>query len=322
MVLVHLGYFMPQSQQLYPDGNLKFPNEIDEVLIKLGHTVDSAFQQAFASAADVLGNLDSDPNLTNDGTRQVLGAPNPWLPVRTAPGTKPPAINQAINNDNTVEYLRPWGFPEKNNETSKARAGNFLETPLTVAGPYQVETMPDHLLQTTGLISNHARTLYQGAGCPNDTELYNQAFILHQGNGRFGENAYDGTNPLGDPVNFSAYLIGQLGCNRNFIKASFNLDADRGYGYKCWDWTRDPASTARPADERGHVYVAPKTWPEGAQSDGRWFPDPAAPVGPPGNPNLHKVNGVVSPVDIRYFGGDGKCKEDQGGGDGPPKIIP
>lgn len=315
MVLVHLGYFMPQSQKLYPDGNHQRPNEIDEVLIKLRHTVDSAFQQAHASAADVLGNLDTDPALTDDGVRDVLGAPNPWLPVRTAPGTNPPVLSNALFGDNVVEYLRPWGFPEKNNETSAYRAGNFLETPLTVAGPYPKNTMPDHFLHTDGFISNHARTLYQDAGCSHDTDLYNQAFILHQGDRDFGQKTFEGTNPLGDPVNFSAYLIGQLACNKNFIKSSFNLDADRGYGYLCWDWTRNPKGDLRSQDGRKNVFIAPETWPEGSKNDGRWVPDPAAPVGPPGNPNTHSIA-----LEVTYAGRPKGCKEVQGREDaGPPK---
>jgi hypothetical protein len=36
MVLVHLGYMIPQSEQHYADGNLRRPNEIDETMIKLG----------------------------------------------------------------------------------------------------------------------------------------------------------------------------------------------------------------------------------------------------------------------------------------------
>ena len=46
MVLVHLGYLQPQSEQFYADENLKRPNEIDKSLIKLGHSIDSTFQEA------------------------------------------------------------------------------------------------------------------------------------------------------------------------------------------------------------------------------------------------------------------------------------
>ena len=48
-------------------------------------------------------------------------------------------------------------------------------------------------------------------------------------------------NNLGDPIHYSLYIIGQL--TRDTISdpstvASFNLDSDRGYGYKCWDYDR------------------------------------------------------------------------------------
>jgi hypothetical protein len=227
MVLVHLGYMMPQSEQLYDDGNLKRPNEIDEELIKLGHTVDSAFQEALAAAWDPLGNLDKDPALTNVGVRNALGAINPWLPVRVTRGQKPPGILSIFTGNDVVEYQRPWAFPDRTNDPDPKKAGNYLETPLTVAGPYPTDTLPDHLLEINAPISNTARKLYEDAGCPADTDLYTQAFVLHQADGRFGEGNYPGTNPLGDPVIFSTYLIGQIANNPRFL-SSFNLDADRG----------------------------------------------------------------------------------------------
>lgn len=330
MVLCHLGYFMPQSAQNWPGtSDMKFPNEIDEMLIRLGHSVDSAFQHALADAYDKLGNLDKDPNLNTDGLRDVLHAPNPWLPVRAAPGGKIPDIN--LESDNIVEFLRPWAYPDKNNESDPAKAGNFLEGPLTVAGPYPRDTMPNQIIQADRPISNPARRLYEKAGCPNDTLLYSQAFIRHEGTGKFGENEYDGTSPLGDPVPFSAYLIGQIACNPDFIKSNFNLDADRGYGYLCWDWTRvsEPSGTAK--DGRDNVFPEPKTWPEGSfpkHDPNKWLPDdPPKGVSLPDSPNMHmqKVKGALvrADVDVSYFGRSG-CneKETNGGGDGPPVPQP
>lgn len=307
MVLVHLGYIQPQSEMLWPSGNLRRPNEVDETLIRLGHSVNSAFDAALQDAVDVLGNLDKDPELTNPSlTREVLGVPNPWLPVRTAPGTKPPVPNTAIFGDNVVEYLRPWGFPAKNNEVDPAKAGNFLEGPLTIAGPYPRDTMPDTILRTNGTSSNKGRNLYESAGCPNDTHLYNREYILHEGD-RFRERTWDGDdrrNPLGDPVNFSAYLIGQIAHNPSFVTSNFNLDADRGYGYLCWDWERDRGLNLHVEDERGNAYVPPLTWPEGAKKDGRWPQDDAKPVGI----NMHGTATKSLDVSVVYFGRTG-CKE-------------
>ena len=208
MVLVHMGYMMPQSEQFWnddPTGNLKRPNEVDESLVRLGHSVDSAFQEALASAIDFLGNLDNDPALNNVGVRDTLHAPNPWLPVRN-----PKPLNAQPNPANpVVEYLRPWAFPNTNNlRNDPKRAGNRLETPLTHAGPYSTDTLPNQLLQTDNSISNVARQLYQDAQNPNETDRISTAFVLHQGDGELGEGKYRGTNPMGDPVVFSTYLIG------------------------------------------------------------------------------------------------------------------
>ena len=298
MVMVHLGYLMPQSEKRYPNGDLQRPNEVDGTLITLGQSVDSAFAQALNSAFDPLGNLDKDPSLIDVGVRNVLGAPNPWLPVRVTKGKRPPIIAGALTGD-VVEYQRPWAYPNRNNCHNEARAGNHLEQPLTTAGPYATGVKPDKILGTTNVASNTARVLYENAGCPGDTDIYNDAWVKHLGGNdvnRFGERNFRGTNPLGDPVVFSAYLIGQIGHNTRFL-SSFNLDADRGYGYLCWDWTRtaqDGGSQSQ--DERGHTFQDPVEWPEGSV---HWAkPDPA----PVSDSNLYSP-----PVQLNYPGRE--CKE-------------
>jgi hypothetical protein len=56
-------------------------------------------------------------------------------------------------------------------------------------------------------------------------------------------------NNLGDPIHYSLYIIGEL--TRDTITdpgtvASFNLDSDRGYGYKCWDYDRIQGYDSKP----------------------------------------------------------------------------
>src|SRR3984885_9612808 len=303
LVLVHMGFLMPQSEQLWPDGEIRKPNEIDLEVITLGHTVDSAFQEALASAWDPLGNLDHDPTLENEGLRDPLGAPNPWLPVRVTKGQSPPAFGKLMDND-VIEYTRPWGFPDRTNDPDAKKAGNHLETPLTTAGPYRQNVMPDQLLATSALASNMARVFYELSGCPADTDLYNKAFVLHQGDGRFGENQFDGTNPLGDPIVFSTYLIGQIANNPQFT-SNFNLDADRDFGYLCCDWIRangKPDADGNPTDGRNHPFPPPRVWPEGAEGT-RWTrPDPV----PFGTNALYNP-----PVELHYPGRN--CHEKPGG---------
>jgi hypothetical protein len=280
MVLVHLGYVIPQSEQFWDDGELKRPNEIDEELIRLGHTVDSAFQSALAAAWDPLGNLDSDPSLVNVGVRDVMAAPTPWLPVRVGKGEKPAPFGARSAGD-VDEFQRPWAYPDRTNNPDPNKAGNYLEGPLSIPGPYPSETMPDALFSVTNAASNTARVQYQQAGCPADTDLLSKAWVRHQAQNQFGEANFDGSNPLGDPVVFSSYLIGQIAHNPAFV-SSFNLDADRGFGYLCWDWLRRQlqAGELPPADGRFHAFRPPVAWPEGADGShntGRWQPpDPAA----------------------------------------------
>ena len=307
MVLVHLGYMMPQSESRYPSGNLKRPNEIDEELIKLGHTVDSTFREALDAAWDPLGNLDKDPALVNVGVREVLGAPNPWLPIRVPKGEVPPGFFSPAGTE-IAEYQRPWGFPDKNNSKIAAHAGNYLETPLTVAGPYPTHTMPDKLLGLRDPISNAARMLYQDAQCTHQTDQVTDAFVLKHRSVFESASSFEGTNPLGDPIVFSTYLIGQIANNPKFT-SSFNLDADRGYGYLCWDWDRvheQPTNDKDPKDGRSHAFPAPVTWPEGAD---KWVPPEVAPV---------SVNNLyTTPLKLHYPGR--KCPEEHDPRDDVPK---
>lgn len=303
MVLIHLGYVIPQSEQYWDDGEIKRPNEIDEELIKLGHTVDAAFQAALAAAWDPLGNLDNDPALTNVGIRDVMSAPNPWLPVRVTKGEKPNPFAARSAGD-VDEFQRPWAYPDRNNNPDPKQAGNELEGPLTIPGPYVTGTLPHELLNVGGPISNQARVQYQDAGCPADTDLLSTAWVRHQANNRFGEANFAGTNPLGDPVVWSAYLIGQIANNPNFL-SSFNLDADRGYGYLCWDWERGPvpAGSLPPTDGRFHTFAPPLVWPEGAD---KWVPPDPQPVG---------SNVVYAPALALHYPGR-QCELE--GGDGGP----
>jgi hypothetical protein len=120
---------------------------------------------------------------------------------------------------------------------------------------------------------------YEQAGCPEQTDAYNEEFIgrapFTHGYPRPEEidpPLISGTNPLGDPIVFSAYLVGQIAGNPMFL-SNFNLDADRGFGYLCWDWIRDPKTIAR--NKRGQPYPKPVTPPEGTV--GEWeYPEPTA----------------------------------------------
>ncbi|KAH9208920.1 hypothetical protein DL95DRAFT_467302 [Leptodontidium sp. 2 PMI_412] len=193
--------------------------------------------------------------------------------------------------------------------------------------------MPHDLFTSPRAVSNLARTKYRQAGCPDDALKYSMAYIRHESS-HLSEEGWEGTNPLGDPVPFSAYLIGRIARNPNFVDpkngkgANFNLDADCGYGYLCWDWTRLAASEPKTHQNgRDHFFPDPVSWPGGPFADKdakKWVEDTASGVGA----KLHsqKLNGdgpvVQYDMTVNYFGRDG-CKEtDEGSGEEePPSII-
>lgn len=285
LVLVHMAYLTPQSEMRYPDnGELRRPNEIDFELIKLGHGVDGAFAAALAAAADIFGNLDKDPMFTAPAERNPKG-PYPWLPVRPTrswDGQTTAAGSFPFYSD-VVEFQRPWGYPDQTNDPNLAKAGNYIETPSTIPGPYPQDAMPTVLFGMGGPADNQKRLDYEGAGCTEETDRINEAAIGHQPftAGYPFPNTKDrprvsGTNPLGDPIVFSSYLMGQIAGNPRF-RSNFNLDADRGFGYLCWDWHRTDAIAQ---NKRGQDYHKPETPPEGTVDEWQ-YPAPVPVQTPP-----------------------------------------
>ena len=88
-------------------------------------------------------------------------------------------------------------------------------------------------------------------------------------------------SPLGDPVPFSAYLIGRL-VNPTGYSTQFNLDADRAYAYLTWDWIR--GDERRHGPTMGFQYQLPVAapwldrdrWDQGDSADAAALRRPAA----------------------------------------------
>ena len=79
---------------------------------------------------------------------------------------------------------------------------------------------------------------------------------------------------LGDAVGFSKYLVWLLtrdleqGEGEGVPIVDWNLDADRGYGYHCWDWDRWTDGSGRTAkDDECNDYREPCAWPPQASVD-------------------------------------------------------
>lgn len=271
-ILSHTGFVYPHGERLYDDGELAVPNEIDTSLITLGATVDAAFAEALGHANDIMGNLDL-------GT-DVLGElhdplePYPYLPVRE--------VQDSGHKPN--EFRRPWAHPK----LSRRADGTLYETPIelwdveaemdriglndeqrsrvrellgdsegmTIPGPYRAGDVPDALFLGQDNGDPRQRYEYELAYSPAITDALNRRHIVLP---------QEGSNPLGDIVPFSSYLIGRILSEAGY-PVDFNLDADRGYGYLCWDWTRERGSTA--TNTRGQTYTQPVVPPEGATTDG------------------------------------------------------
>jgi hypothetical protein len=96
-------------------------------------------------------------------------------------------------------------------------------------GPYPLKTMPDVFFRLDAPVDVEARAAYEQAQTPWQTDMLNEMHLGQRG------LKY---SPLGDPIPFSAHLIGQL-VNDTGYSTQFNLDSDRAFAYLTWDWIRN-----------------------------------------------------------------------------------
>jgi hypothetical protein len=254
-LLAHTGFLMPHAEQHYPDGELALMNEIDVALVTLGHTVDGDFQHVLKENLDIFGNLDHALDGLSD-VRNPHDRQYPWYPQRQ----RSPAVWDATTGPgpgdlDVIEFRRPWTFPNMTRAADGSLQPNQLELPLSFAGPYPQGATPDGVFFRLGRpVRQHERIGYEVATTPDATDRLSVEVI--------GNDPRADHSPLGDPVPFSAYLIGQI-CNNPEYTADFNLDADRGYGYRCWDWDRGDGTGH---SDRGSAFGAPVAYPEGADA--------------------------------------------------------
>ncbi len=219
-IMAHTGFMLPHGQLNYPDnGELRLANEIDSGLISLGNSLDGSFAQALADATDPFGNLDKDPNLLIP-PHNPRARPYPFLPVRTV----------QLPSGEVNEFRRPWGYPSQSRnvqgqlyptpgEESNIRAeadfaglgrdlGSILKAGVqvaagTVSGPYPQGATPDQVFFRTGRpVSPAERAEYEQAPTPAHTDAVNERLI--------GRQPGTDHSPLGDPVQFCGYLMGQV----------------------------------------------------------------------------------------------------------------
>jgi len=286
-VLAHTGLLMPHAEARYEDnGELKWPNEIDLPLITLGGTIDGAFQQALADAIDPFGNLDQNEAVI---VGHSVRDPNyPYYPVLQYHADDSPT-HRHLPDD--WEFRRPWAYPSTS-EFESGGQNTEIPTPTETydpsksdpngpagaykplrPGPYPEGTTPDQVFFRTGAGFNpEDRTAYESAQTPWETDELNEQLI---------GKARRRLSPLGDPVPFSAYLIGRL-VNPTEYETQFNLDADRAYAYLTWDWIRGDSVGET---DMGFPYQLPvaapwrdtSNWKQGAEPMQLHYVDPPPP---------------------------------------------
>ena len=288
------GYVMPM------------PEEINPGLTTLGKSGADGWAHVVAALGDPNGGLTADilspdpsgrpnteypkdvlidpPNFISDMFREIFT------------GSGPPAVNRELPS----EFTRPWRWPGTDNEGDVVN----VELPQSPGGPF-VAGMDGNALFRDMPGSRVARDEFEAA--KNEAETIRAATrLLPQG------------LHLGDPRDYTAYVVATL--TRAGLKldkvVNFNLDADRGYGYLCWDWTRDANSLSMPkkafkgSSDPSHggapTVVSQHVYPTPLQPGYGWDPSdqihPAGLTGPvsfdPSNPRDR--------VRIRYIGWEGK----------------
>ncbi|MEK6791545.1 MAG: zinc dependent phospholipase C family protein [Deltaproteobacteria bacterium] len=248
---------MVMTGYLYP-----MQDEIDIGLVQLGTGSQKLFKEMLSAMDNIFGIGDA-----GAGTSETEPVPDKEYPRQQTKDA----------DDNAIEFHHPWVYPKAP-----------VEQCHSFAGPYESGSLP-HLLEETNFPGSQImRVRYERAINPQQTD---QISFDHA----------DKNNHLGDPVHFNAYLMWQL--TRSDFKdtdtssiTDWNMDADRGYAYHCWDWNRHSApAEGEPLDAahwvledlEGHKYLEPCTPPPQApkKSDG------CCPA-PQDEPNPHKPLGL------------------------------
>jgi hypothetical protein len=217
--------------------------EINMGLVTLGVGVADNWTNIIAALGTLDGGLNaSAATAKSEPSGRDRDRSYPREPVTDAPSLVQSIINQAVDTPPlptmvASEFLRPWQFPLFNNDGTPVKS----EQVLCAAGPF--------------LSGQDATALM--AAAPGDNEL--RKSLMGVQNSQQTINLVNSNLPkgkhLGDPVDYTAYVIAQL--TRDGVEstalANFNLDADRGYGFLCWDWVRSKMDQAAPKSYPGQA---------------------------------------------------------------------
>ena len=182
---------------------------------------------------------------------------DPAYPRGMVSDRNPPWNNAAAPDAPSVysEFVAPWRYPDHN--MAGMRVG--WEAPRTHVGPYvQGEDVTVLMGGMPG--TDAARRRFEDATTALETEAVAAELMP-----MVGAN-------LGDPIDYGAYLMGQLTGHWRTRRGTtvyvpndggrlpdFNLDSDRGYAYQCWDYDRH-ASSVPPAGHLARDLAWPDQW--------------------------------------------------------------
>jgi hypothetical protein len=217
--LVMTGYLAPMD------------DEIATGLTRVGFPDTAAFAEVVALMEDVFGGIDAEAMVEEQTTWRDYSYPH--LPVPD-------------------ESRSPWLYP--------TTAPELPSTSLTRGAPFHTMTASPHgrgadvqTLFSMVLGDPSVRDAFETASTPGQADAAGQTVTPRA--------------HLGDAVSFSEYLCwlatrdrGGLGPHPHLEHepppmVDWNLDADRGYGYHCWDWNRSTKHTD--TDPEGIDYPSP-----------------------------------------------------------------
>jgi hypothetical protein len=219
-------------------------DEIDVGLVQIGSNDHGNFFALLEAVDDILGTglagtHSTEPVPDKQYPHQTKFEDDGWLNVHLYKSSE--------------EYHHPWDYPQ-----------TPVEICPTFGGPWQMGDLPDVLVGDNVPANEDLIEKYASASTPFDTDT-------------ISFNEVGAANHMGDPVNFSSFLIWQLARPEIKDVPDWNLDADRGYGYKCWDWNRHVSDPDKDlTDTEGHKYAPPCTPPP--QTKDAPYYDPKLPL--------------------------------------------
>jgi hypothetical protein len=211
-------------------------DEIDDGLITIGSDDHSHFIDLLAAMDDIFGFVINETQ------------PSYSVPDSSFPRTHP---YDAVHNEFN-EFNHPWDYPD-----------TPVEPCPTYSGPFKTGDDPEWLLKNA--VKPNLDLIYKlsNATTPFDTTKICFENVNQQDN-------------LGDPVNFSSFLMWQLSRTDGFPDnghTEWNMDSDRGYAFKSWDWARDSKRINK--DLEGHDYALPcSVLPQIIDGDNSGNPNP------------------------------------------------